>query len=92
MKPKSQSILLWLVVGFRALRHWLGTAVSCACFAMLLANVSAATTAVANQSSGEAKTIAIFISYDFDGCYVPGVIQAIQQFTQNAADEINSRG
>ena len=92
MKPKTQLILSWFVGGFRRMRHWLGTVVGCACFAMLLANVSAAAAAAANQSSGEVKTIAIFISSDFDGCYVPGVIQAIQQFTQNAADEINSRG
>jgi Periplasmic binding protein len=73
----------------RHLRHWLGAALSCAFWALLFAS---ALPAAANQFSREAKTIAVFISSDFDGCYVPGVIQAIQQFTQNAADEINSRG
>ncbi len=43
------------------------------------------------QSSLEPDTIAVFLSSDFDGCYVPGVVRAIRQFTQEAADGINAR-
>ncbi len=89
MSTNLHLMLLWAIRRLLRLRHWLVAALSCTAWLLML---GAGSTAAANLLAREPKTIAIFISSDFDGCYVPGVIQAIRQFTQDAADEINGNG